>query len=169
MAAVAIPTLISTIANAGVAGAAATTAAVTAAPLTSAALALSVGSGVYTAKQQRAEGKGQEAELKRQAEQEKIAAVDREGQRRRRLNELLGSTIAETGARGVKFEGSPQARAKGVISQSELAQSGAKVTELSRIAQLKRSGTAARITGKNRSRGTLLTTAGNAAGIISNG
>jgi hypothetical protein len=165
MASVAAATLIMAT-EAAVATAAAATAAVTAAPLLYGSAAIGLGAGISTARAQRADGKTQEAEFKRAAEQEKIAAVDREGQRRRRLNEVLGSSIAETGARGIKFEGSPQARAKGVIGQAELAQSGAKVTDLSRIAQLKRSGVSARITGKNRSTGTLLNTATQTAGTF---
>jgi hypothetical protein len=125
-----------------------------------------IAAGLFQAKSEREDGKTQEAEFKRAAEQEKIAAVDREGQRRRRLNEVLGSSIAETGARGIKFEGSPQARAKGVIGQAELAQSGAKVTGLSRIAQLKRSGVSARITGRNRGNATLLNTVVQTAGTF---
>ncbi len=128
-----------------------------------AAVVISVASGVVQAKGQREEGKAQEAELKRSAEQEKLAAVDREGQRRRRLNRVLGQTIAETGARGVKFEGSPSAIAAAEIRQAGLAEQGAKVTDLSRIAQLKRAGRGARIRGKTQSTATLLTTAAQAA------
>jgi len=157
MGAVAIP-LLTVMTESLVAGAAATTAAVTAAPFASAALAATVGTGLYSANQARQQGKTQQAELNRQADQEKIAAVDREGQRRRRLNEILGTSMAQTGARGVTFEGSPQAIAKGQIGQANLANEGAKVSDLSRISQLKRSGKAARITGKNRSTATLLNT-----------
>jgi len=120
--------------------------------------------GIFTAKQQREEGKAQEAELNRQAETEKLASVDREGQRRRRVNQILATSITETGARGVKFEGSPQAVAAGDITQIGLAEAGAKVSDLSRIAQIKRAGRGARIRGKIASTGTLLSTAAQVGG-----
>lgn len=123
-----------------------------------ASLVVSAAAGISQAKAQKAEGKVQQAELNRQADQEKLAAVDREGQRRRRLNEVLGTTIAQTGARGIQFEGSPQAIASAEITQAELAEAGAKVSDLSRIAQLRRAGKGARIQGRQRARATLLTT-----------
>ena len=128
-----------------------------------AAPVLTAAAGIFQAGQEREEGKAQQAELNRQAEQEKIAAVDREGQRRRRINQILGTTIAQTGARGISFEGSPQAIAAAEIEQAGLAEAGAKVSELSRIAQLKRAGKAAKIRGKIASTGTLLTTAAQTA------
>ena len=79
---------------------------------------VSAGVGIRQSQQQKQEGKAQQANLNRQAEQEKIAAVDREGQRRRRLNQILGTTITETGARGIAFEGSPQAAASAYIKQA---------------------------------------------------
>lgn len=141
---------------AGTASAAGT--AIAAAPIASAALGVSATAGILQARQQRAQGKAQEAELKRQAETEKLASIDREGQRRRRLNLILGTTIAETGARGIKFEGSPQAVARAEIGQAGLAIEGAKVSDLTRIAQLKRAGRGARIRGSQKAAGTLLTT-----------
>ena len=115
---------------------------------------------------QKAEGKAQESELKRQAETEKLASIDREGQRRRRLNQILGTTIAETGARGIKFEGSPQAVAEAEIGQAGLAIEGAKVSDLTRIAQLKRAGRGARIRGRQQATGTLLTTGAQTLGGV---
>lgn len=130
-------------------------------------LAIAGGSAIQQSKAQKAEGEVQEAELERQAETEKIAAVDREGQRRRRLNQILGTTIAETGARGIKFEGSPAVRAAADIQQAELAEAGAKISDLSRISQLRRAGKGARIRGKTQARGTLLTGAAQAASSAS--
>jgi len=128
---------------------------------------LTAAAGIFTAGQQKEEGKAQQAEFNRQAEQEKIAAVDREGQRRRRLNQVLGTTIAQTGARGISFEGSPQAVAKAEIGQVQLAEAGAKVSDLSKIAQLKRAGRAAKIRGKQAAIGTLLTTAAQTTQAVS--
>jgi len=124
---------------------------------------LTAAAGIFQAKQQREEGKAQEAELNRQAETEKLAAVDREGQRRRRVNQILATTITETGARGISFEGSPQAVAAAEIKQIGLAEAGAKVSDLSRIAQIKRAAKGARIRGKIAATGTLLTTAAQTA------
>ena len=133
-------------------------------PIAIASMVVSAGVGVQSSRQQKAEGKAQQANLNRQAEQEKIAAVDREGQRRRRLNQILGTTIAETGARGIAFEGSPQAAATADIKQAELAEAGAKVSDLSKISQLRRAGKAAKRAGKSQSRMTLLSTAAQTAG-----
>ena len=137
-------------------------------PIAIASTVLSAGLGVNQALNEKAEGKAQEADLERQAEQEKIAAVDREGQRRRRLNQILGTTIAETGARGIKFEGSPEAVAKAEIGQAGLAEQGAKISDLSRISQLKRAGKTARIRGSNQATTTLLTTAAQAGASTAN-
>lgn len=116
----------------------------------------SIATGVRASKQQKAEGESRQNELNAQADQEKVAAIDREGQRRRRLNQLLGTTIAETGARGIAFEGSPQAIAAAEITQADLAESGAKVSDLSQISTLRRQGLSARRSGQNRAAGTLL-------------
>jgi hypothetical protein len=122
------------------------------------AAVISAGVGIQTARSQRAEGKVQEAEFKRAAEMEKISAVERERLRRRELNQILGTTITEIGARGIKSEGSPAAAAKGLIEQSALDEAGTKISDLSRISQLKRAGTGARRMGKNASEATLLNT-----------
>lgn len=87
---------------------------------------------------------GERAELDRQAELEKIAAKDRSIERRRRLNTVLAGQIAATGASGIAFEGTPQAVAKGDIRQFELEEAGAKLSDLERIAQLRRASRAAR-------------------------
>ena len=128
-----------------------------------AAAAASTALSVKEARTQKREGARTQQELNRQAEQEKIAATDREGQRRRRLNQILGTTIAETGARGLEFEGSPQAVATAEIEQAQLEESGTKVADLSRISQLRRAGKAAKIRGKNAARGTLLSAAADAS------
>lgn len=166
MAAAAIPALITMVTEAGVAGAAMATAAVVAHPFAAAAIATTIGTGLHSANQAKQQGKTQQSELNRQADQEKIAAVDREGQRRRRLNEILSSSITQTGASGATFEGSPQAIAKAQIGQAELANSGAKVSDLSRISQLKRRGKAAKIMGKNRATETLLNTGAQTVGLL---
>ena len=127
------------------------------------AMAATIVSGVSQAKSQRDEGKVQQAEFNRMADQEKVASVDRERIRRRRLNQILGTNIAETGARGVKFEGSPQALAEGFINQSSLDEAGTKVSDLSKIAQLRRSGVGAKRMGRNASDMTLLNTAAQVA------
>ena len=120
---------------------------------------VSTGVGISQARGQRAEGKVQEAEFERAAEQEKIAASERELGRRRQLNQILGTTIAETGARGIAFEGSPTAVARRTIEDASLDQQGSKVSDLTRISQLRRAGTGARRLGRNASTATLLNTA----------
>tara|TARA_R110000803_G_scaffold31894_4_gene70650 strand:- start:807 stop:1244 length:438 start_codon:yes stop_codon:yes gene_type:complete len=117
-----------------------------------------IGMGIIQGNQQRDEGKAKEAEFKRAAEMEKISAVERERIRRRELNQILGSTIADVGARGIKSEGSPAAIAKGIIGQSSLDLAGSKVSDLSRISQLKRAGVSARRMGENARELTLLKT-----------
>ena len=119
---------------------------------------INAGVGIQKARSQRSEGKVQESEFKRAAEMEKISAVERERLRRRELNQILGTTITEIGARGIKSEGSPAAAAKGLIEQSALDEAGTKISDLSRISQLKRAGTGARRMGKNASEATLLNT-----------
>lgn len=126
---------------------------------TIAATVIGAGVGISQARGQRNEGKVQEAEFKRAAEQEKIAATDRERERRNRLNQILGTNIAQTGARGIAFEGSPTAVAGQTIEQASLEQQGAKISDLTRISQLKRAGKGAIRTAKNRSTATLLNTA----------
>ncbi len=114
--------------------------------------------GVQQARALEAQGKQTEAELERQAELERLAAKDRSIERRRKLNIALGRQIAETGARGITFEGSPQAVAAGDIRQFELEKTGAQVSELERITQLRRAGRSARRTGRQAGRATLLST-----------
>lgn len=94
----------------------------------------------------------QEANLNRQADLEKLAAKDRSIERRRRLNKVLAGQIASTGARGIAFEGSPQAVAKGDIRQFELEKLGAQVSDLERITQLRRSARSARKTAERSER-----------------
>ncbi len=114
--------------------------------------------GVQQSRAFEAEGKQREAELNRQAELEGLTAKDRSIARRRRLNTVLAGQIAQTGARGIAFEGSPQAVAKGDIRQFELEKLGAQVSDLERITQLRRAGSAARRKGKEAGRATLLST-----------
>lgn len=114
--------------------------------------------GIQQAGALEAQGKQTEADLKRQAELERLTAKDRSIARRRRLNKVLAGQIAETGARGIAFEGSPQAVAKGDIRQFELEKLGAQVSDLERITQLKRTGKSARRSGKQAGRATLLST-----------
>lgn len=111
-------------------------------------------------------GRQTEADLNRQVELEKLGAKDRSIERRRRFNKVLAGQIAETGARGIAFEGSPQAVAKGDITQFELEKTGAQVSDLEKITQLKRQARTARKSAERsqRTKDILLPTTG--AGIL---
>ena len=131
-----------------------------------AAVGVSIGTlaGVRQGQAFEAQGKERQAELDRQAEFEKISAKDRSIERRRRLNTVLAGQIARTGASGIQFEGSPQAIAKGDVSQFQLEEAGAQFSDLERISQLRRAGTSARRRGKQAKRTSLLQTGARALG-----
>jgi len=133
-------------------------------PLLIASTVATTAGGIQQARVLEAEGEQKKAELDRQAELERLTAKDRSIARRRRLNTALAGQIAQTGARGIAFEGSPQAVAKADIKQFELEKLGAQVSDLERITQLRRAGVSARQRGKQRKRATLLSTFAQATG-----
>lgn len=133
-------------------------------PLLLASAGATAVAGVQEARALEAQGKQTQAELDRQAELEKLGAKDRSIERRRRFNKVLAGQIAETGARGIAFEGSPQAVAKGDIRQFELEKAGAQVSDLARITELKRVGLSAKRSGKQAKRATLLKTGASVLG-----
>jgi len=77
-------------------------------PFTAAVLAVVAVSGVTSAAASRSQGKYQESELKRQAEQERIAAEGRELQRREELNKALAARQMALADSGIAGEGTPQ-------------------------------------------------------------
>lgn len=102
----------------------------------------------------------EEAEFLRQAELEKLSAKDRSIERRRRLNKVLAGQIAETGARGIAFEGSPQAVARADVRQAELERLGGQVSDLERITKLKKQARGARKQRQRQQRVTTILTRG---------
>ena len=127
-------------------------------PLLVASAATTAVAGVRQGQAFEAQGKAEQADLNRQAELERLGAKDRSIERRRRLNTVLAGQIARTGAAGITFEGTPAAVAKGDVQQFELEEAGAKFSDLERISQLRRAGSAARRRGKQAKRTTLLQT-----------
>jgi hypothetical protein len=87
-----------------------------------AALALSAGSSLIGARQQRAAGEIAAGESKVQARQTELAATAREVDRKERLASSLASLNASAGARGIAaFEGSPLTILEADIKREERA------------------------------------------------
>jgi hypothetical protein len=72
-------------------------------------VAIMAGSQVYAGYQKKQAGKAQQYEYEAQARQERMAARDREIERRQRLLKSLAKASVQFGAQGTTFEGSPSA------------------------------------------------------------
>ena len=100
----------------------------------------------------------QEDELKRQAEQEKLAAQSRELQRRQELNRALAANMVSMGQSGLAGEGTPASIALASAKQVGISEGAISLTEKLRQAQLRRQGSMAAQTGKLQAASTLLQT-----------
>ena len=115
-------------------------------------------SGGASARASYVSGRVQEDELKRQAEQEKVAAQSRELQRRQELNRALAANVVAQGQMGIAGEGTPASIALASAQQAGISEGALSLTEKLRQAQLRRQGSNAAQIGKLQSASTLLQT-----------
>jgi len=119
---------------------------------------LSAVSGGVSARASYISGRVQEDELKRQAEQEKLAAQSRELQRRQELNRALAANMVSMGQSGLAGEGTPASIALASAKQVGISEGAISLTDKLRQAQLRRQGSEAARTGKLQAASTLLQT-----------
>ena len=119
---------------------------------------LSAVSGGVSARASYVAGRVQEDELKRQAEQEKVAAQSRELQRRQELNRALAANVVAQGQMGIAGEGTPASIALASAQQAGISEGAMSLTERLRQSQLRRSGSEAARVGKLQAASTLLQT-----------
>jgi hypothetical protein len=117
---------------------------------------LSAVSGGVSARASYISGRVQEDELKRQAEQEKVAAQSRELQRRQELNRALAANVVGFGQMGIAGEGTPASIALASAEQAGISEGALSLTEKLRQAQLRRQASAAGQIGALQSASTLL-------------
>ena len=127
-------------------------------PLLIAAAVITAVTGVTAAAAARSQGKYQESELKRQAEQERIAAEGAELQRREELNKALAARQMALSTSGLSGEGTPQSIALSTAEKIGIGEGLESLNTQLRLAQLKRAGKNARLTGNIQSASTLLST-----------
>lgn len=114
-------------------------------------------------------GKVQEQEMKRQAEQEKLAAQSQELQRRQDLNRALAANIVGFGQMGIAGEGTPASIALESAKQASTSDSAIGLSAKLRQAQLIRQGKNAKTMGTYGAASTLLQGASQAAMLGSGG
>jgi len=114
-------------------------------------------------------GKTQEIELKRQAEEEKLAAQSREIQRRQELNRALAANIAAQAQAGIAGEGTPASIALASAKQAGLSEATISLSDKLRQAQLRRQAASAKQAGYLQAASTLLSGAGRAGSIYQQG
>ena len=131
-------------------------------PLTIIAAVVAV-SGVTSAAASRSQGKYQESELKRQAEQERIAAEGRELQRREELNKALAARQMALADSGIAGEGTPQSIALSAAEKIGMGEGLETLSSQLKQAQMRRAGKNARLTGNIQAASTLLNTGVKAA------
>ena len=124
------------------------------------AMAVTATATAVSARGQYISGRIQEDELKRQAEQEKLAAQSRELQRRQELNRALAANVVGMGQSGLAGEGTPASIALSGAKQVGISEGAISLTDKLRQAQLKRQGSAAGQIGALQSAATLLKGAG---------
>ena len=118
--------------------------------------ALAVTSAAVSARSSYISGRVQEDELKRQAEQEKLAAQSRELQRRQELNRALAANMVGMGQSGLAGEGTPESIALASAKQVGISEGAISLTDKLRQAQMRRAGSQAAQTGKLQAASTLL-------------
>tara|TARA_R110000796_G_scaffold234700_1_gene353578 strand:+ start:40 stop:567 length:528 start_codon:yes stop_codon:yes gene_type:complete len=114
-------------------------------------------------------GKTQEIELKRRAEEERLAAQSRELQRREELNRALASNVVGQAMSGISGEGTPASIALASAKKAGLSESTIGLSEKLKQAQLRRQASSARKTGYLASTSTLLKGVSQVASIYSDG
>jgi hypothetical protein len=118
--------------------------------------AIAVTSTVISARGEYIAGRVQEDQLKRQAEEEKLAAQGRELQRRQELNRALAANVVGFGQMGIAGEGAPASIALASAEQAGISEGVIGLSEKLKQAQLKRQGSNAATIGKLQSASTLL-------------
>ena len=122
------------------------------------AIVTSAVAGGVSARASYISGRVQEDELKRQAEQEKLAAQSRELQRRQELNRALAANVVGMGQSGLAGEGTPASIALSSAKQVGISEGAVSLTDKLRQAQLRRQGSEAARAGKLQAASTLLQT-----------
>ena len=125
---------------------------------------LAAASGGVSARASYVAGRVQEDELKRQAEQEKLAAQSRELQRRQELNRALAANMVSMGQSGLAGEGTPASIALAGAKQVGISEGAISLTDKLRQAQLRRQASMAGSMAKLQSASTLLQTGASLAG-----
>ena len=133
------------------------------------AIALTATATAVSARGQYVAGKVQEQEMKRQAEQEKLAAQSQELQRRQDLNRALAANIVGFGQMGIAGEGTPASIALDSAKQASVSESAIGLSAKLRQAQLIRQGKNAKTMGAYGAASTLLQGASQAAMLGSGG
>ena len=116
-------------------------------------IAVSTGTQIYG---QLEAGKDQEAALKTQAEEERVAAESRELERQQKLNKALAANAVGMGMSGIKAEGTPASIALQSAKDIGLSEGTLKLSDRLAQAQLRRQGEAASSASKYAAVGTLL-------------
>jgi len=111
-------------------------------------------------------GKAQEAALKAQADQERIAAESRELDRQQKLNAALAANAVGLGVSGIKAEGTPSSLALESAENISLSEGMTKLSDRLQQAQLRRQGKNARQASQYAAAGTLLQGAGDIAPYV---
>jgi len=131
------------------------------------AIALTATAGAVSARGQYVAGKTQEIELKRQAEEERMAAQSRELQRREELNRALASNVVGQAMSGISGEGTPASIALASAERASLSEGTIGLSEKLKQAQLRRQAKSAKQTGYLAATSTLLKTGAQAASLAS--
>jgi len=133
------------------------------------AIALTATAGAVSARGQYVAGKTQEIELKRQAEEERMAAQSRELQRREELNRALASNVVGQAMSGISGEGTPASIALASAERASLSEATIGLSEKLKQAQLRRQASSAKQAGYLAATSTLLKTGAQAAQLASTG
>jgi hypothetical protein len=131
--------------------------------------ALAVTSAAVSARGQYVAGKTQEIELKRQAEEERMAAQSRELQRREELNRALAANVVGQAMSGISGEGTPASIALASAERASLSEATMDLSERLKQAALKRQAKSAKQAGYLAATSTLLQAGASAAQVASSG
>ena len=129
-------------------------------------LAVGTGTSVYGQIQS---GKAQQESLERQAEEEKIAAENRELQRKQELNRVLAANAVSASMSGITGEGTPASIALESAKQIGASEGMINLSDKLKRAQLRRQGTMAKRSGYIGATSTLLQGATSLASMPSSG
>ena len=127
--------------------------------------AVVVASTAVSARGQYIAGKTQEIELKRQAEEEKLAAQAREIERRQELNRMLAANIAAQTQAGITGEGTPASLALAGAREAGLSEATISLSDRLRQATLRRRAASEKQAGYLQAASTLLSGGARAAQI----